>query len=169
MKLLQILINRVVQKFQFLNNFRLKTAKCRAFCKTWETTHKVVEQVQCITVDSSDYSLYEQRGICYLKLKLYNDAIINLNRSININKNNASAFLNRGRAYYATNSMEKSITDFTQAILVNPDLVDAYYERGNAYKEIRNDNKAIDLFDNPVGYLTVLQFFRLKALQNCVF
>jgi hypothetical protein len=28
---------------------------------------------------------------------------------------------------------------------------------------------AIDLFDNPVGDLTVLQFFRLKALQNCVF
>jgi hypothetical protein len=31
------------------------------------------------------------------------------------------------------------------------------------------DIKLIDLFDNPVGYLTVLQFFRLKALQNCVF
>jgi hypothetical protein len=29
--------------------------------------------------------------------------------------------------------------------------------------------KILDLFDNPVGYLTVLQFFRLKALQNCVF
>ena len=29
---------RVVQKLQFLNNFRLKTAKCLAFCKTWERT-----------------------------------------------------------------------------------------------------------------------------------
>jgi hypothetical protein len=33
---------------------------------------------------------------------------------------------------------------------------------------------ALDLFDNPVGYLTVLQFFRLRACelkvrQNCVF
>jgi hypothetical protein len=27
----------------------------------------------------------------------------------------------------------------------------------------------IDLFDNPVGCLTVLQFFRLLALQNCIF
>jgi hypothetical protein len=26
--------NRVVQKLQFLNKFRLKTAKCRAFCET---------------------------------------------------------------------------------------------------------------------------------------
>ena len=31
-------LNRVVQKLQFLNNFRLKTAKCLAFCKTWERT-----------------------------------------------------------------------------------------------------------------------------------
>jgi hypothetical protein len=30
-------------------------------------------------------------------------------------------------------------------------------------------SESLDLFDNPVGYLTVLQFFRLKALQNCVF
>jgi hypothetical protein len=29
---------RVVQKLQFLNNFRLKTVKCLAFCKTWERT-----------------------------------------------------------------------------------------------------------------------------------
>jgi hypothetical protein len=36
---------RVVQKLQFLNNFRLKTAKCRAFCETCERTHKVLEQV----------------------------------------------------------------------------------------------------------------------------
>ncbi|MDR2803367.1 MAG: hypothetical protein LBB22_03640, partial [Treponema sp.] len=32
----------------------------------------------------------------------------------------------------------------------------------------------LDLFDNPVGYLTVLQFFRLRACepkvrQNCIF
>jgi hypothetical protein len=42
--------NRVVRKLQFLNNNRLKTAKCIrllvcAFCKTCETTNRVVEQV----------------------------------------------------------------------------------------------------------------------------
>jgi site-specific DNA-methyltransferase (adenine-specific)/modification methylase len=43
-KLLKLII-RVVQKLKFLNNFRLKTAKCRAFCATCERTHKVLEQV----------------------------------------------------------------------------------------------------------------------------
>jgi hypothetical protein len=38
--------NRVVQKLQFLNNFQIKPAKCRAFCETCETTNRVVEQVQ---------------------------------------------------------------------------------------------------------------------------
>ncbi|MDR0722642.1 MAG: DUF4469 domain-containing protein [Treponema sp.] len=36
---------RVVQKPQFLNNFRLKTAKCGAFCKTCSITNRVIEQV----------------------------------------------------------------------------------------------------------------------------
>jgi hypothetical protein len=38
--------NRVVQKLQFLNNNRLKTAKCGAFCKTCLTTNRVVKQVE---------------------------------------------------------------------------------------------------------------------------
>jgi hypothetical protein len=38
--------NRVVRKLQFSNNFRLKNAKCVAFCKTWATTNQVGEQVQ---------------------------------------------------------------------------------------------------------------------------
>jgi hypothetical protein len=40
------LYNSVVQKLQFLNNFRLKPAKCQAFCKTCETANRAVEQVQ---------------------------------------------------------------------------------------------------------------------------
>jgi hypothetical protein len=36
---------RVVQKLKFLNKFSLKTAKCRAFCETCETTNRVVSQV----------------------------------------------------------------------------------------------------------------------------
>jgi hypothetical protein len=46
-------MNRVVQKPQFLNNFRLKTAKCGAFCETCSITRtrqgsvkQVIEQVQ---------------------------------------------------------------------------------------------------------------------------
>jgi hypothetical protein len=36
---------RVVRKLQFSNNFRLKNAKCVAFCKTWAATNRVSEQV----------------------------------------------------------------------------------------------------------------------------
>jgi peptidoglycan/LPS O-acetylase OafA/YrhL len=48
--------DRVVQKLQFLRelkfttNYRLKPAKCRAFCKTCETTNRVVEQGQYLTI-----------------------------------------------------------------------------------------------------------------------
>jgi hypothetical protein len=37
--------NRAVQKLQFLNNNRLKTAKCGAFCRTCSRTNRVLEQV----------------------------------------------------------------------------------------------------------------------------
>jgi hypothetical protein len=36
---------RVVQKLQFLNNNRLKMAKCGAFCRTCSRTNRVLEQV----------------------------------------------------------------------------------------------------------------------------
>jgi hypothetical protein len=37
--------NRVVQKLKFLNNNRLKMAKCGAFCRTCSRTNRVFEQV----------------------------------------------------------------------------------------------------------------------------
>jgi hypothetical protein len=39
-------LNRLVQKLQFLNKFRLKTAKCLAFCEACEITNRVIEQAQ---------------------------------------------------------------------------------------------------------------------------
>jgi IS30 family transposase len=44
-KIVDKINNRVVQKLQFLNNNRLKTAKCGAFCKTCSRTNRVLEQV----------------------------------------------------------------------------------------------------------------------------
>lgn len=38
------LVNVVVRKIQFLNNFRLKTVKCEVFCKGCEVTNLVPEQ-----------------------------------------------------------------------------------------------------------------------------
>jgi indolepyruvate ferredoxin oxidoreductase beta subunit len=39
--------NRVVRKLQFLNNFRLKTAKYAVFCKTCERTRSEVSALKC--------------------------------------------------------------------------------------------------------------------------
>jgi IS30 family transposase len=44
-KIVDKINNRVVQKLQSLNNNRLKTAKCGAFCKTCSRTNRVLEQV----------------------------------------------------------------------------------------------------------------------------
>jgi hypothetical protein len=41
----ELFYTRVVQKLQFLNNNRLKMAKCRAFCRTCSRTNRVLEQV----------------------------------------------------------------------------------------------------------------------------
>ena len=55
--------NRVVRKLQFLNKFRLKTAKYEVFCKTCSTTNRIAEQVHYTTKnDCGVFSLTWQKA-----------------------------------------------------------------------------------------------------------
>jgi hypothetical protein len=46
-----------LQKLKFPNNFRLKTQNTTHFARTWATTNRVGEQVQCICFRIPQYNL----------------------------------------------------------------------------------------------------------------
>ena len=59
---------------------------------------------------------YERRGYINYKLKNYNDALYDFDRSISINANNAEPYYGRGKVYMIKNDWESAATNFDATI-----------------------------------------------------
>jgi tetratricopeptide (TPR) repeat protein len=86
---------------------------------------------------------YNNRGLAFLAVQRYRDAIDDFTASIKIYDNNANAYNNRGYAYYATGDTQNAISDYTYALKINPNNLDALINRGNSYKKLNDYPNAL--------------------------
>jgi tetratricopeptide (TPR) repeat protein len=98
------------------------------------------------------YDVYVSRGITYMNMGYYQQAIGDFNRAVTLNSNNASVFNYRGAAYEKLGNYQQAIQDLDMAINLNPKELLAYYNRGDLniklgkYKEATKDfDKSIEL------------------------
>ncbi|MFK7806601.1 MAG: tetratricopeptide repeat protein [Saprospiraceae bacterium] len=97
------------------------------------------------TVISSNPSAvtYTNRGLVYLDLKRYPDAIRDLKNGIRLNPIDGEAQRTLGDALFAINKPEEAIQQYNIAIQVNPRDILAYNNRGNAYQLMGQDEEAL--------------------------
>jgi tetratricopeptide (TPR) repeat protein len=69
---------------------------------------------------------FNNRGLCYNKLKNYDRAVADFNQSIALNPKTASTFNNRGIVYYELKEYASAIADLNQAITLDPKFVSAH-------------------------------------------
>ena len=94
------------------------------------------------------------RGLIYIYLDMYAEALKDYDRYILLNDSESSAFNNRGVSYWGLGKYSNAIVDHTKAIELNSDKPLYYKNRGNLYY-IQNDYiKAYDDYSKSIelGY-----------------
>jgi hypothetical protein len=85
---------------------------------------------------------YNNRGLAFYNLKLYQEAIKDFSQSIRMKPGYAEAFNNRGNAYYELDQYEKARADFDQSIKIKPKYSKAHMNRGLVYFQIEAIDQA---------------------------
>ena len=69
---------------------------------------------------------FQGKAYSLMKLKKYEEAIYNFNKSIKINPNDANVFYNLGATYENLKKWQEAADSFSQAMQINPNHEEAY-------------------------------------------
>ena len=84
------------------------------------------------TQPTTDAETYYKQGLARVKLRQYDDAIVDYDMAIQLKPDYAIAYISRGNAKFYLGQYAAATTDFDNAIQLKPDDADAYVARGTA-------------------------------------
>ena len=87
---------------------------------------------------------YFNRGVLFLQLGRFKEAIKDYDRAIQIKPDYADAFNNRGIALQELGQLELAIESYDRAIQIKPDYAEVYVSRGIALQELGQLEQAIE-------------------------
>ncbi|MFA5324024.1 MAG: tetratricopeptide repeat protein, partial [Smithella sp.] len=94
--------------------------------------------------------VYNNRGIAYLRIGLYQKALDDLHHAIGMKPDYAEAYGNRGIVYSHLGRNQEALGDFNKAIQLNPDHADLYNNRGVACAKLGLYQSAIADFSEAI-------------------
>ncbi len=121
----------------------------------------------------SDYKDYLDEGIFNINSGKFQEAIENINKSLELKKDWEIPYFYRAVANQALENFDEAMLDYTKAIQLNEKMTDAYYNRARiilSRKDIENPNignavkdleKALELDDKFIDAL-----FAMAAAQK---
>jgi tetratricopeptide (TPR) repeat protein len=101
-------------------------------------------------INPKDYKITYNRALLFLELQRLDDAMVNLNKSIDLKSDFGEAYLSRAMVSYEDEKFKNCIIDCNKAIELKPSLADAYYYRAMSNGGIGKDKEAIVDFDKAV-------------------
>lgn len=93
---------------------------------------------------------YNNRGIAYISVMRYREAIADFGQAIQLNPRYAEPYNNRATVYRHLKQYQKAIADFDQAIRLNPSNAKAYNNRGVVYGDLKLYQRAIADYDQAI-------------------
>ena len=90
------------------------------------------------------------KGTLFWSVRMYDDALICFNESINIDPILKKAWYGKGRAFYGLGKYKEAISSYDVAISLSPQADDAWLERGKAYNKLGDFDNAIISYDNAI-------------------
>lgn len=88
----------------------------------------------------TDYKYYLDNGIFDIQNGKYEQAIENINKSLELKNDWEIPYFYRAVAHQAMEENNEALLDYTKSILINPKMTDAYYNRA---KIILSDKNAV--------------------------
>ena len=107
---------------------------CKAFTKV-------------LAVNPEHYDALIQRGLLYVTLYQYVDALQDFTAAIEMKPSEPAAYLHRGKCYHRNlRQKDKSLADYAEAIRLAPSIAAGYFGRGELYDEIalHDEKQAIE-------------------------
>ena len=85
---------------------------------------------QSIALNGTLAEQYVNRGVAYLNLERYTEALVDFDHALSIRPDNVRAQLCRAKVFYKTNQKNKAIEAAGKAINMRPDFADAHHLYG---------------------------------------
>lgn len=103
-----------------------------------------------IPEDFNHPQLYFLRGVAWINLKNYPDAIDDLTRAIGLRPDYFRAYQQRGLAWFFQQQYDKSIADLQHALTLRPDHGSTYRHLGNAWMKKKDYDEAAEAFTRAI-------------------
>ncbi len=110
-------------------------------CKIWRDGETLWTDV-IEKYPNQNIAAYSNRGIFYINLGQWDNAIADLTTAIAINPKYPVPYANRGIVYVNLGQQEKAIVDFSKAIEIDPHYTLVFHNRGVAYGNTGQYEKA---------------------------
>jgi len=119
---------------------------------------------KAIAVNPGHAEAYNNRGLAFYDLKLYQQAIEDFSQALRIRPQYAEALNNRGNAYYAMDQYEKAEADLNKSLQFKPKYSKAHLNRGLVYFQMLKMEQSCEDFRSAcdLGECDGLQW----AMQN---
>ncbi|NOZ47612.1 MAG: tetratricopeptide repeat protein [Chlorobi bacterium] len=93
---------------------------------------------------------YNERGQAYMVNNNFQEAINDLNKSIELNPDFALAYINRGIVESKNRNYQTAINDFNKSIVIDGKNPEAFVNRGKCYVKLGQNKKALNDFDSAI-------------------
>jgi tetratricopeptide (TPR) repeat protein len=101
---------------------------------------------QAIEIMPNSAKAYNNRGLAYYDLKLYQQAIKDYNQAISLDADYVAAHNNRGNSYYELAEFELALADFNQSLRLDSNYSKAHFNRALVYYQMDKNDQACSDF-----------------------
>ena len=109
-----------------------------------------------ITIRPNDDYAFFMRGLCFAKLELHHQAIIEFSSAIDLNSKNDKYYVWRAVSLMKRSLYSEALSDFNKALVLLPDNEYALVKRGDCHRFLEHYDEALADYDavlakNPIS------------------
>ncbi len=119
----------------------LKLYKSRNFVRAEKEYLNITKKVK------PNHELLNLYGVILFQLKKYDQAIVQLKKSIEINPNYYQGYNSLGNIFFKKNDFNAALEAYQKAIDIKFDYNETYHNKGNVYLKLRQIDKALENYN----------------------
>ncbi len=104
-----------------------------------------------ISISPQYYQAYANRALIYARVGRLDQALTDYDQALSIDPRYSVALIGRGNIHRMRKNYPMAVADYTQALEIQADPI-AFFNRGLSYQAMGQHYKAVDDFDNTLGY-----------------
>jgi tetratricopeptide (TPR) repeat protein len=123
-------------------NAELYFHRANAKAKLNKGEDAILDYTTAIKLDP-EMKYYQNRGLTYIELEEYKNAINDFNEALNFNEENSTLYFNRGYTNALAGNYENAINDYTKSISLDSTNAKTFVNRGDLWADAGESQRAI--------------------------